>query len=353
MNATTDMAKLLAAEVDRLFADTVDVAVLRAAEAGESSSDLAAAVAALELETALVSELHGGAGLGFSDLAGVFEAIGYHAAPVEIGEDILARWALDRTAIAQTDVAPVLLAEPLAFDRGKGTVSGTGVVCGRRLREDAVALAADGDRTLIVVLRAKQAEVRAVRGVARDPRLAMTFRAAVPRTMAEVDLAPDALRARLAVLRAAQISGALSRCLMLSIDYANTRVQFGRAIGKFQAIQHIIAELASEAAAAKAGVQAALRGFDDGCDDAAAVAKIRASIAAGKGAAIAHAVHGAIGVTEEHTLHYFTRRLWQWRDDAGDEHVWAERLGRAVLARPGTAFWPALLALSEGRAVAL
>ena len=41
--------------------------------------------------------------------------------------------------------------------------------------------------------------------------------------------------------------------------------------------------------------------------------------AAGIGAAIAHQMHGAIGFTQEHQLHYLTRRLWSWRDEFGNE----------------------------------
>jgi acyl-CoA dehydrogenase len=136
--------------------------------------------------------------------------------------------------------------------------------------------------------------------------------------------------------------------LALSIDYANTRIQFGRPIGKFQAIQHMVAELAAEAAAAKAAVQLALRGLDIGrIFESAAIAKIRTSMAAGKASAIAHQVHGAIGVTEEHILHHFTRRAWQWRADAGDEHFWSERLGQHVLEQEGAQFWPTLVAASD------
>jgi acyl-CoA dehydrogenase len=152
----------------------------------------------------------------------------------------------------------------------------------------------------------------------------------------------------MAVLRAAQISGALSRMLALSVDYANSRVQFGRPIGKFQAIQHMVAELAAEAASAKAAVQLALRGFDMGRPfESAAIAKIRASIAVGKASAIAHEVHGAIGVTEEHILHHCTRRTWQWRANGGDEHFWSEKLGLQMLQQEGAQFWPTLVALSD------
>ena len=70
-----------------------------------------------------------------------------------------------------------------------------------------------------------------------------------------------------AVCRAAQMAGALETALALATQYANDRVQFGRPIGKFQAIQQQMALLAEEAAAALVGVESA----------AVAVAEARAS----------------------------------------------------------------------------
>jgi acyl-CoA dehydrogenase len=76
----------------------------------------------------------------------------------------------------------------------------------------------------------------------------------------------------------------------------------------------------------------------------AASAKIRVGEAAGEGAAIAHQVLGAIGFTKEHVLHRFTRRLWAWRDDFGNESYWAVRLGSMVAKQGADALWPMLAA---------
>ena len=64
----------------------------------------------------------------------------------------------------------------------------------------------------------------------------------------------------------------------------------------------------------------------------AAVAKARAAEAAEKAVAIAHAVHGAIGVTAEFDLQLLTRRLQEWRGDFGSASTWHAELGRALLA---------------------
>ena len=127
--------------------------------------------------------------------------------------------------------------------------------------------------------------------------------------------------------------------------YAGERVQFGRPIGKFQAVQQQVASLAAQAACAGASADAAVAAAERG--DATfeiACAKARVGEAAGVAAAIAHQVHGAMGFTREHRLHRFTRRLWAWREEFGDEAYWWRWLGRIALAKHGDGLWPYLTA---------
>ena len=153
-----------------------------------------------------------------------------------------------------------------------------------------------------------------------------------------------------AAARAMQMAGALEAVLDLAVGYANERVAFERPIAKFQAVQHNLARLAGETAVAIAAAGSAAdaiahaAGFDEGVFLEAASAKIRVGEAAGEGAAIAHQVLGAIGFTQEHTLHRFTRRLWAWRDDFGNESFWAVKLGNMVAAKGADALWPMLAA---------
>ena len=148
-----------------------------------------------------------------------------------------------------------------------------------------------------------------------------------------------------ATLIAASLSGAMQSINAMTFEYANTRKQFGRTIGAFQAIQHMAAKMAEEAAATEAAVTVAARDLA-GPNPlwAAAVAKGRASEAAGKIAASAHQIHGAIGFTREHTLHRYTRRLWAWRDRAGSETHWYEVIGQAALASGRDGLWPGITA---------
>jgi alkylation response protein AidB-like acyl-CoA dehydrogenase len=114
------------------------------------------------------------------------------------------------------------------------------------------------------------------------------------------------LRARSAWVTAALLNGVSRRLLDLSLDHARTREQFGVAIGSFQAVKHMLAEMAAGLESARPTAWSAARalaGDDPGSSRAARVAKA----VAGRAGALAndHAlqIHGAIGFTSEHPLH--------------------------------------------------
>jgi acyl-CoA dehydrogenase len=154
----------------------------------------------------------------------------------------------------------------------------------------------------------------------------------------------DALRALFALARSVQIAAALEQVLAWTVQYAGERQQFGRPLGKFQAIQMELAEMAGEVTAVTALTDAAVQalGRNENVVLAAAAAKVRAGAAVEVVARLAHQVHGAIGFTQEHKLHHLTRRLWSWRDEAGSELVWSGVLATGLLADGPDELWPAI-----------
>jgi acyl-CoA dehydrogenase len=153
-----------------------------------------------------------------------------------------------------------------------------------------------------------------------------------------------------ALATTALIGGALARALELAIDHANTRVQFGKPLGKQQAVQQALALMAEEVAAVAVAAQAAAKARDTG--DAAfeiGCAKLRANRAAGVGGAIAHQVHGAIGFTQDYPLHHYTAKLVEWRSAYGNDAHWAEQVGAFALAQGGTGLWREITRRSDGR----
>lgn len=159
------------------------------------------------------------------------------------------------------------------------------------------------------------------------------------------DFTLDWVKSRGALVRAAQMVGALEAILQRTVKYASERVQFGRAINQFQAIQQQLALLADEVMAARISMEAATMVAEQEQSDATAAiaaAKIRVGEAAGQVATMAHQIHGAMGYTYEYPLHFLTKRLWAWRDEFGSESEWARWLGQQVASQRAEGLWPFL-----------
>ena len=155
-------------------------------------------------------------------------------------------------------------------------------------------------------------------------------------------------RLKRALVHVAVMGGALQRCLEMSIEHANTRVQFGKPLGKQQAVQQNLAILAEETAAVAVAAKAAAKAMDHGdAEFEIGCAKLRANQAAGRGAAIAHQVHGAIGFTQEYPLHHYTRALTMLRSDAGNDAYWGDRIGAHALQCGGRGLWLELTRRSD------
>ncbi len=341
----------------RLFGEHVTKAVLEAAEKGVWPDDLWSAVEENGLTKPLVPEAQGGAGAGWAEAFVILHAAGRFAAPIPLAETIISGRLLILAGLdappGAMSVAPISEAETLRLDgKGGGRISGAASAVPWGTKVEHVAVLAEKEGKLHVALIARDAYVaegdRNIAGEARD-RIIFDDSPVIAAAPAGEKITRDAIWLMGALARAAQMAGGIGRSLALAVTYANEREQFGRPIARFQAIQHQLAVLASHAAAADMAAESAALAADRG--DAAfeiAAAKVIAGEAAGLGAGIAHQVHGAIGFTYEHTLHFITRRLWSWRAEFGAESAWAERIGRDVLGRGADALWSDLTARQAG-----
>lgn len=326
----------------RLFGDLATAKLLIAAEEGEWPASLWDAVEEAGYPLVLADGL-----AGMEDAAAILRAAGHHAAPIPIAETMLARFACAAAGIA-APTGPLTVAPVEPDDRillvGETLAGRAGFVPWGRAAAATVLVAEGG----VALAPRGQASFDLAQNLAGEPRDHLTAAAA------EVPLRPlpeeidRSLVLRLgALMRAAQMAGAMEAALDLSTRYANDRVQFGRPIGRFQAVQQQMALLAEESAAALVAAENAARAVaadHPSAEFAAAAAKIRAGSAAGRVAEIAHQVHGAIGFTHEHSLHRLTRRLWSWRDEFGSESYWSRELGRNILKAGADALWPAITA---------
>jgi alkylation response protein AidB-like acyl-CoA dehydrogenase len=115
---------------------------------------------------------------------------------------------------------------------------------------------------------------------------------------------------RAAVGKCCELVGSIQRVLEMTVDYAKERKQFGRPIGSFQVIQHYCADMATDVDSARFSTYQAAWMLSEGllCTKEVAIAKAWVGQASQRVFALAHQIHGAIGVTVEHDLHYYTRR---------------------------------------------
>ena len=351
MNET---ARLLVDTAERLFATHCDKATLIAAETGAWPDKLWTAVEEAGLSLALVPEEAGGAGLDIPDALAALRVSARYAAPIPFAETLLASWLLAGAGLS-VPAGPLTVAPVVAGDAPRIARAGTGYRLEGRARRvpfarhatHIVVLANDGDARSVAIVERARCGVQPGANIACEPRDDVAFAIDLPANAvapAPAMLGPADLRAFGAALRTVQIAGALTRTLELTLRYAGERSQFGRPIGKFQAIQHAIAMLAAHSAAATAAADMAAEAAGNSMEPfLIGAAKTRAGEAASAGAAIAHQVHGAIGFTHEHTLHFSTKRLWAWREEFGKESEWSLLLGRAALAAGPQKLWADLV----------
>lgn len=145
---------------------------------------------------------------------------------------------------------------------------------------------------------------------------------------------PDRLRDVAAVALSAEQVGAASRALELTVEYTKTRVQFGRPIGAFQALQHRLADLYVLVESARSASYAAVDAIVAGAPDApelAAVAAVHCTETFERVAAETIQMHGGIGITWEHDAHRYFKRAHGAKHLFGDPRAHLARLAVTIL----------------------
>ena len=346
----SEISDMLADSVDRLFGNANDTAQ-------DFDAALWSQVQELGLPLLLVPEERGGVGARWDDALAVLHPAGRHAIGLPVAEGMLAA---HLAAGANLDIGEGLaVAAPVqnvSIQKSGGGWQFTGTVpsvpWGRHAHALVTVVPFD-NRPHVIVLHDKPTQVREGRNLAFEPRDDLHFESCTAQAAPSIAPAATQLYEHCALLRLAQIVGALEGALALSIDYARERKQFGRAIGQFQAVQQQLALFGAEAAAVSCATRAAFRAAAVGdAQFQIAAAKLRANMAIGMATATAHQVHAAIGFTWEHRLRRYTQRLMSWRSEFGNDRYWAERLGAAVAARGAECFWSDLTTRDDAAALA-
>lgn len=352
MNETSELQVILADQMQRILSDLVEKKTLEDSEEGIWPEKLWHTIEENGITRVLVPEDLGGAGGNWCDAEVVMRAAGRHQAPIPLIENVIANWLLAKGNIpipnGPLSIAPVNNADKLDLtlegDHGRLNGIASRVPWGRFIKK-LVLLLETKNKLFVALVSTDKAIVEKDTNIASEPRDTLFFDDVLIDISKPIDEDKGALQRAGAMARSSQIAGALEFLLLESVKYANDRVQFGRPLGKFQAIQQELARLAGEVASSGAAVETAFRARQN--NDAVfevAVAKIITSEAATTGTSIAHQTHGAIGFTYEHPLHFATRRLWSWRSEFGTENRWSEELGRTLADNGATKLWPFLTA---------
>mgnify|MGYP000388672684 CR=1 FL=1 len=338
-----ETSQLLSDTAEKLFSDHVTKNCIEEAEKGVWPESLWSEVIDNGLNLILVPEDLGGVGGTWMNAGILFKASGRYQAPIPLAENIVASYVLSLGNIAAPEGAIITLLDG-SFSSQNGLISGTSLRTPfSSSSSHGVVLFSDDKDLKVGLVEINKENIVENNNIALESRGEVVLENVQPLQSDIINCNSDFIYKIGALMRSNQMAGALESILDQSVRYANERIQFGRPIGKFQAIQQDLAVLSTHVAASSVAADYASFCMDKGDPDfAIAVAKSRIDDAVSVGAGIAHQVHGAIGFTYEHGLHFATRRLWSWRAEYGAGSEWAKTLGQKAISNGAEKFWPSI-----------
>ena len=312
------MENLLLDSFVRLLDQISSPAAVRRAEADGDTAQINHEMGESGFLDALVPESAGGSGLAIADVVPLFLAAGEYLLPIPFAETVVAR-----ALIAASDAQPprgrtIILCPATADGQPRSALD----PCSD---PTSLALVQRGIAFDLLPIRARERRTDPFRLCSAGP--AFHEPPLLSFTLASVDLLHWA-----AAITTAYMAGAMQRMLEMSLAYVNDRQQFGRTLSKFQVIQQNLSVFAERSVSAQVAARIGLMGSDLILDRGrVGIAKSVANESARVCTSIAHAVHGAIGISEAHDLQLYTRRLARWQVSFGSGAYWQRCIGQLRL----------------------
>ena len=349
MSEISEVDPLITETTDRLFAQICDHESVQNAEVTGEAAKIWNAFAETGFPWISIGEEFGGSGGTLLDALEVLRLVGYHAAPIPAAETgILGGWLLSSSGQQLPEGVVTVLpngSENLLVARtgDRLTLTGRGlrVPWARNAEIIVVPVEVDG-QTFVASLQPGDCQITPMTNMAGEPRDTVDFNeveafaAPVPS-----DVSLQSFRFRGALSRTALMAGAIEKMSQLTVSYTNDRVQFGRPVAKFQAVQQHLVWGAQDAALARMAAESAAREANRGSGAfEIAAAKLIANQAAARATKACHQAHGAMGMTQEYPLHHLSRRLWSWRKEYGGDAEWSEWLGHIAISQGADGLYP-------------
>lgn len=196
----------------------------------------------------------------------------------------------------------------------------------------------NGITSFVVDAKSPQIRCMLLKSIAGDRQCELIFDGVMVPTSAvlgRMDCGLDVVQRmveRATLAKCCEMVGNIQRVLEMTLDYAKERKQFDRPIGSFQVIQHYCADMATDVDGARFAAYQAAWMLDRGLPSATqvAIAKVWMCEASQRVMNLAHQIHGAVGVSMEHDLHFYTRRAKAAESAFGDADFHREVVAREM-----------------------
>ena len=320
----------------------------------------------------VLPEKYGGGDMGFLDLAVLLEEMGWACLPgpffstvilgslpiLDIGSEEQKEQYLPKIASGES-IFTLALTEPSAkydatsikltatADKDTYIINGTKlfvpdahiadyILCVARTSEQAKP--EDGITIFIVDTKSPGISTTVLKTIAHDKLCEVVFnQVKIPKKniLGEVNQGWSEVKKiieRAAVAKCCEMVGGMQKVLEMTVDYAKERKQFGRPIGSFQVIQHYLADMVTDVEGTRLSTYQAAWMVSQGlpCTEQVAIAKAWAGQASERVLASAHQIHGAIGITIDYDLQYYTRRAKAAEVTFGDASLYRETVAQEM-----------------------
>lgn len=334
----SEIKEMLVDVVEKIFKDHVQKETVDLVEDGKWAENVWSILNDNGMLGVAVSEEAGGAGGDLEDILNLYRLVGKYAVPVPFVEYTLANFILELERLPVTDqkVTYILNTTDKLNLIDDQKVSGilTNVPWARHA-DELVAIANSDEGTYLVKVNLADINIQQNVNLAGEPRDTVVLENVNVLLKSSEALTPQQLQKIINIETAAKVAlmaGIIEKVNDLTVQYTKEREQFGRPIHRFQLVQQHLALLAGETVIAQSAVDNMIVALVENREqNEIALAQIRIDEAIKTVSTSSHQVHGAIGVTHEHNLHQYTRRLWSYRDEGVTQSEWSKGFANTLL----------------------